>query len=67
MTVMVTIIVASSASPIGPNGTLEMYKRNKKEVMMTTMMMMKDDDHDDKHDDCDDNYHRSILCISNWA
>ena len=38
-TVMITIIVASSASPIGPNATIEMYI-SKKEMMMTIMKMM---------------------------
>ena len=57
MAVTITIFVAPSASPIGSNGTLEMYIRRY------------DDHHDDydKHDDCDDNYHRSIFCISNWV
>ena len=51
MTVMTTIIVASSA----------LYQPS------LIRDGDEDDDHDDKDDDCDDNYHRSILCITNAA
>ena len=44
--VMITITVASSALPVLPNSTLEMYKR-KREMVMTMMMMKDDDDHRD--------------------
>ena len=42
MTVMITIIVASSAFPMVPNATIEMYIEMKE--MMMTIMMMKGDD-----------------------
>ena len=78
---MITIIVASSALPLLPNGTLEMYIEKEKKQMMLTIKMMKGDsnhhdddqsdvdDHadDDKDHDGHDNYHRSILCVTNSA
>ena len=79
-TVMITIIVASSVAML-PNSTLEMYIQKYKKEMIMIMKMMKgdgnhhdddqsdDDDHadHDKDDNGHDNYHRSILCITNTA
>ena len=74
--VMITIIVASSASPMVSNVPFGNVYKNKKEMMIPDdhdddeKSDGDDDDHhhdDDKDDDCDDSYHCSILCITNAA
>ena len=72
-TVMRNIITASSALPMVPNATFEMYRIEERD---------EDDNHDDNDegDDCDGNYHeddpddgshdnchRSIFCITKAA
>ena len=45
-----------------------MKTRRKLMIRMLRLVRDDDDDHDDnddKDEDCDDNYHRSILCIAN--
>ena len=46
------LTVASSALPMLPNGTLEMYIQKQKKQIMTTIVLMKGDD---GHHDDDDN------------
>ena len=67
---MISIVVASSALPMGPNVTFEMHIRIRTgEMMVIIMVMMRrvmTSDHP-YDDDYGDNYHRNTLCITSAA
>ena len=59
--VMMTIIVASSASPLEPNTTLEMYTRIRDHADDSGI-----DDDDNDYEEDDDKCHHSIPCSQKW-